>query len=760
MRRFTVAVLVLFATVLGIPPGVLAQEAPDYTAVDPSTDFEALEGATVYSGIDDNGAAWRIEVPDDWNGRLVLYAHGFVNPTTPELQVQNPALREFLISQGYAWAASSYRANGYGVVGDAVDDTFNLINYVEDETGTTPTQVLIHGASLGGHVTAASIERYPDAYDGALPICGVLGDTALFQYFADTALTASAHANVRTQVPIPADYLTDQVPAISTNLGLDGEFTPAGHRWGAVVEQLSGGERPVFEEGFSLWATTTSAAAIQEQPFLLALYGGALTGGEPDPRNLPLTGNEGQDYQYDDESALSPAEAQLNDAILRYPVDASADPYFPVVDGTPGIPVLSLHTIGDLFVPFSMEQIYARETADAGLSENFVSRAIRAVGHCDFTAEELTTAFADLTAWVETGTRPEGDAILDPHVVADRDFGCRFTSEQRTGVAPCPAEVATLRIAGDDRIATAIQMTQAAHTTADRVVIARSDLAADALAAASYADGRSPILLSRSTALPEAVANEIERLGATEVVLLGGTDALSTAVAKTAEDIDGVQTVMRIAGDDRYGTARRLAEETLDHTIDTEHVFVVNGEASGTGAGWVDAAAVAGLAAFLGDPILLVTDQGVPSDTAAALETLRPSRITIVGGEAVVSAATETALAGDGSVIVERLAGADRYATSAQIVERSIASGMELARPIIATGRSVADALVAGPAAAADAQALVLVDGVELRRSQVTTDLLFEQAMLISELRIAGGTAAVDELAERVLQQVVGPMDD
>ena len=102
------------------------------------------------------------------------------------------------------------------------------------------------------------------------------------------------------------------------------------------------------------------------------------------------------------------------------------------------MPVLSLHDIGDLFVPFSMEQVYARRAVLNGRSRLFVSRAIRGVGHCDFTPAELQQGFDDLVRWVRDGRRPGGDSILDRRAVAHPGFGCRWTVGERPAFAqPC-----------------------------------------------------------------------------------------------------------------------------------------------------------------------------------------------------------------------------------------------------------------------------------------------------------------------------------
>jgi hypothetical protein len=89
--------------------------------------------------------------------------------------------------------------------------------------------------------------------------------------------------------------------------------------------------------------------------------------------------------------------------------------------------VLSLHNLGDLFVPFHNEIAYAGDVARQGRGDLLVQRAIRGVGHCEFTPTEMTMAFDDLVGWVQGGIRPDGDVVLAPEVVASGDYGCRFT---------------------------------------------------------------------------------------------------------------------------------------------------------------------------------------------------------------------------------------------------------------------------------------------------------------------------------------------
>jgi len=139
-------------------------------------------------------------------------------------------------------------------------------------------------------------------------------------------------------------------------------------------------------------------------------------------------------YQLDGDPALSADEQALNDNILRVRRDPGVNinrrialKRVPEITGRIDIPVSYSHNLGDLFVPFSMQQIYAKEVAERGRSHLMVSRTTRAVGHCEFSQEEIARDFDDLVLWVDEGIKPAGDDILDASTVADPLFGCQFT---------------------------------------------------------------------------------------------------------------------------------------------------------------------------------------------------------------------------------------------------------------------------------------------------------------------------------------------
>jgi len=347
-----------------------------------------------------------------------------------------------LIAQGYAWAASSYSRNSYDI-STGVQDNHALTRRFNGIVGQ-PNKIYITGASMGGHITAVSIEQYRNTYDAALPICGVMGDYALFDYFLDFNLAAAQLGTGASAYPVEAgEWLGLTVPAIKAALEDDSGTWPftlsaVGQNHKDLTELQSGGVRPNFDEAFGFWNSIPSAAGPGNFLFAQAIGDGTL------PR-APGVGvdNIGVIYQFDTDSGLTDDEQALNDGIYRVAADPQGPgpnglAQVPVISGDINIPVLTLHNLGDLFVPVLNQVEYASRVFDNGKSDLLVQRAIRGVGHCDFTPAEFSTAWLDLVNWVETGVPPAGDDWLDPANVAADEFGCTFTDGFHYQGTPCP----------------------------------------------------------------------------------------------------------------------------------------------------------------------------------------------------------------------------------------------------------------------------------------------------------------------------------
>lgn len=416
------------------------QPPPGYTISNPPLPPLTIGGGQtrVLQGVHEQ-AAYIVEAPPQWNGQLVMWAHGYRGPSSV-LTVDPPefGLRQRFLDQGFAWAASSYTANGYDVRAGVLS-TRALARHTATLLSRTPTRTYLTGVSMGGHVTARSLEQYPGVYAGAMPMCGAIGDHQLFDFFLDYNLVAQDLADTPAY-PIPADYLTRVVPQIQTTLGLAGlrpggpdTLTERGRQLRAITVERSGGQRPAADQAFAVW---------KDVLFGLATPG---TGGRLADNPDRLAQNVLTRYSPE-------APVPVNRTVQRVvPADLGArfDPRLteiPIVFSRPRVPVLSLHGIGDLFVPFSMEQQYATEAARWGQSRFVVSRAIRSAGHCEFSPAEAGRGWDDLVGWVSSGAaaRPAGDPVTNRSAVAAPTFGCRFTDKAVYGTgsrplyAPCP----------------------------------------------------------------------------------------------------------------------------------------------------------------------------------------------------------------------------------------------------------------------------------------------------------------------------------
>ena len=252
------------------------------------------------------------------------------------------------------------------------------------------------------------------------------------------------------------------------------------------------------------------------------------------------------------------------------------------------------------------------------------------------------------------------------------------------------------RYYGDDRYSTAVEISKAGWENGTSVVVlARGDVYADALAGVplAYAND-APVLLTTPTRLPAVTKNEIIRLGAGKVYLLGGPSAISLGVENELAAMD--LEVVRIQGNNRFATAAKIAMELAPDGADT--VFLA------FGLNFPDALSAAAYAANCGAPILLVLTDELPEETRAALEALNPQQIFVIGGPAVISDRVMEMLPG-----ARRLSGADRFETSAALAQW-FAPGKELF--YIATGNDAsggADAITGAALAARRGTGVLLV---------------------------------------------------
>ncbi|MBM7618560.1 putative YkwD family protein [Bacillus tianshenii] len=258
------------------------------------------------------------------------------------------------------------------------------------------------------------------------------------------------------------------------------------------------------------------------------------------------------------------------------------------------------------------------------------------------------------------------------------------------------------RISGENRYITAVKISQSGWESANTVVLTRGDSFPDALAGGPLAYyHNAPILLTTQNSLHTETKKEIQRLGAKNVIILGGTAAVSDSVKDTLEGMG--LAVDRISGKNRYATAALIAEE-----LPSSRAIVANGS------NFPDTLAVAPYAAKSGTPILLTNHAKLPGETEQALK--GKTHTTIVGGVSAVSNEVASKLPN-----ATRISGKDRYATAHAIITKL---PMQSKTAYVATGKQFADALAGSVLAAKQDASILLTDPAfvpNIVRETVTT---------------------------------------
>lgn len=286
------------------------------------------------------------------------------------------------------------------------------------------------------------------------------------------------------------------------------------------------------------------------------------------------------------------------------------------------------------------------------------------------------------------------------------------------------------RIWGEDRYGTAAAVSATWDPSVDVVYIATGGNYPDALPASARAGTDDvPVLLTRPGSLPSVTAAELERLMPQEILVLGGDKAVNPAVeAALAEYVPGgADSVSRLAGKDRYATA---AEVARSFGTDVPVVYVALGD------NFPDAVSGAARAGLEDGPVLLTRTGSLPSAAASALAEINPARIVVLGGTEAVSDDVLTALEDYTDGEVTRLAGGNRYGTSAQI---AALYPDDTSTVFVATGEEFPDALTGGPIAVGSSAPVLLTRPDSLPDSTIAQ----LERLTPERIVILGGTLAV-----------------
>lgn len=292
---------------------------------------------------------------------------------------------------------------------------------------------------------------------------------------------------------------------------------------------------------------------------------------------------------------------------------------------------------------------------------------------------------------------------------------------------------------GPNRYATATYISKATYTMADTVILVQGTNFPDALSAGPLAYAlNAPILLTSTTELSADTRQEMVRLGATKVIILGGLSAISSSVESELNSLG--YNVERISGSDRYETALKVAIRLRASNVITSAAVLTAGDQ------FADALSAGSMAAKKGYPVLLTDGKTLSKSVIDHLVSNRIKTVYIIGGYLAIDQGMEKILT-DAGIAAVRINGADRIETSTMIADQFFRTR----KAVIANGWSFVDALAATPFAAKNDAPILLVKQDDLSDKVIEYVSYYE----CTDLFVAGGDLVVSSPVRERLADLI-----
>jgi dienelactone hydrolase len=387
------------------------------------------EGRRSYTGAID-GAEFRVEVPERWNGTLVLYSHGYYPagfPVFGNIPLANrPETETWLLDHGYALAASDFKGRTGYLVEQALHDQIALLDWFGEQVGR-PRRTVSTGQSMGAGIAALLAERNPERFAGVATVCGEFDLNGSWNLILDinfavkTLLAPGQDIDlVHPRDPVGSTQALRQAveravatPQGRARLALVGAF-------GNVVGWFSAFQpRPT-----ELAEWIRQQADWIKNAYILGLGPTARVDLEQHAGGNPSF-NTGIDYRHQlarssqrnlVRQAYREAGLDLGSdldrlaAAPRIANDPAAVAYmhrFGVPSGSTPVPVITLHSTGDGGAVPDHERRYAELVRHAGdpsrLRQLYVERGM----HCSFNAAEEIVTLRSLLQRIDTGHWPD-----------------------------------------------------------------------------------------------------------------------------------------------------------------------------------------------------------------------------------------------------------------------------------------------------------------------------------------------------------------
>jgi pimeloyl-ACP methyl ester carboxylesterase len=374
------------------------------------------------------GAQWLADVPQKWNGTLLLWSRGYSsNVGKPENAPPNAKAE--LLAAGYALAGSDYGIGGWALE-QAVPAQLATLSAFTARYGK-PKRIIAMGNSMGGLVTTALTESPHAQVDGGIAYCASIGGAVGMMNMAlDGAFTFRTLVAPDAGIEL-VNIRDDRANAMRVGEALNAALKSPEGRARATLSGVLG--------GIPSWTNRSKAEpATGDFEGQAAEITSSITMGLFLPRNDQearaggaFSWNYGIDYR--EQLRLSGrrplVEALYKNAGLNLDADlarlnaASRIVALPTAvmylmrhytpNARPTVPLLAVQAKGDGLTSPSLQRGYG----DAAKGKNFRGLWLDQAGHCGFSAPQMIAAIHHIEARLVSGQwppKPEGFVTHSP----------------------------------------------------------------------------------------------------------------------------------------------------------------------------------------------------------------------------------------------------------------------------------------------------------------------------------------------------------
>jgi hypothetical protein len=420
------------------PPGPTLATPPTGAATPPAVPAacpkDVAAGTRCLFGRDEAGAHYGFAIPPNWNGMLVVHAHGGPALGTPKPERVTADLTRWSVftRAGWAWAGSGFRQGGVAVR-TAAEDTERVRRLFIAQVGA-PGFTLLHGQSWGAGVAARTADLYgtpaggKHPYDAVLLTSGVLGGgTKSYDFRLDLRVVYQAVCGNHPKPDEPAYPLWQGLP-------LESKLTRA--ELATRVDEYTGVRKKPEERSEAQrrnLKTIVDVIRIPERSLI-----GHLNWGTWHFQDIVFQRLGGRNPFGNDKVRYrgSPDDAALNAKVQRYTADAQAFAAFGDDTDPQGhfvVPALTVHAIEDPIAFVELESTFRDTVARAGHGDRLVQTFTADSEHSYLSDVQYLAAIDALLAWARRGEKPTPASVADrcKALEATAGAGCRFQPAYR-----------------------------------------------------------------------------------------------------------------------------------------------------------------------------------------------------------------------------------------------------------------------------------------------------------------------------------------